>query len=88
MIAVEQKMEHYPVFAIDLLNPDFAQYAECCGGVGISVQKPEDLKAAIARALTVNKPVIVDIETDPRRFERAAHTPVSQIKKTSRPVRV
>ena len=35
MIRVEQQMEHYPNFGTDLLNPDFAAYADACGGRGI-----------------------------------------------------
>ena len=44
MIQVEQMMEHYPNYATDLLNPDFARYAEVCGGIGIRVSRPEELK--------------------------------------------
>ncbi len=68
MIQVEQKMENYPNFGTDLLNPDFAEYAEICGGTGIKVDKPEDLKPALIKALEMNRPVIVDIDTDPKRF--------------------
>jgi pyruvate oxidase len=68
MIQVEQKMENYPNFGTDLLNPDFAGYAEICGGTGIKVDKPKDLKPALIKALEMNRPVIVDINTDPKRF--------------------
>ena len=68
MIQVEQMMEHYPNYATDLLNPDFARYAEVCGGVGISVRHPEDLKPALSTAIVAGRPVIIDIETDPKRF--------------------
>jgi pyruvate oxidase len=51
-------------------NCNFAEYAQNCGGVGIIVDDPEDedLPAAVDRAFVINKPVIVDIDTDPRRF--------------------
>ncbi len=68
MIRVEQQMEHYPNFATDLLNPDFAAYGKACGGEGIRVKRPEELKPAIERAMGLDLPVIVDVETDPRRF--------------------
>jgi len=68
MIQVEQRMEHYPNYATDLLNPDFAAYAEACGGKGITVQKPGELKEAIVRAMSLDVPVIVDVDTDPGRF--------------------
>ena len=68
MIMQEQKVEKYPNWQTDLYNCDFAEYAENCGGVGIKVMNPEDLTAAVEKALSINKPVIVDINTDPRRF--------------------
>lgn len=68
MIMQEQKVEKYPNWQTGLYNCDFAEYAENCGGVGIKVMNPEDLAAAVEKALSINKPVIVDINTDPRRF--------------------
>jgi len=68
MIRVEQKMERYPPFGTDLLNPDFAAYAESCGGAGVRVERPENLKAAVLEAVRVNRPAIIDINTDPERF--------------------
>jgi pyruvate oxidase len=68
MIMQEQKVERYPNWQTGLYNCDFAEYAENCGGVGIKVMNPEDLPAAVDKALSINKPVIVDINTDPRRF--------------------
>jgi pyruvate oxidase len=68
MIKVEQKMEGYPSFGTDLLNPDFAAYAEACGGVGIKVSKPSELKEVVEQAIKANKPVIIDIDTDSKRF--------------------
>ncbi len=68
MIQVEQMMEQYPNFGTDLLNPDFAAYANACGGVGIRVERPEDLKPAVLRAIDLSRPVVIDVETDPKRF--------------------
>jgi len=68
MIQVEQMTENYPNFATELLNPDFAEYARACGGFGISVGRPEDLKPAILEALNSGLPAIVDIATDAMRF--------------------
>lgn len=68
MIRVEQKMEGYPNYGTDLLNPDFARYAENCGGYGIHVRIPAELAPAIERATGMDLPVIVDVDTDPNRF--------------------
>jgi pyruvate oxidase len=67
MIMQEQKVEVYPNWQTDLYNCNFAEYAQNCGGVGIKVDDPEDLPAAVDRAFAINSPVIVDIDTDPRR---------------------
>ena len=68
MIRVEQMMEQYPPYATDLYNPDFAAYAEACGGIGIRVDEPAGLKSAIREATGCARPTIIDIETDPVRF--------------------
>jgi len=68
MILQEQKVEDYQNFATDLYNCDYAEYARICGGEGIKVVEPKELKDAVRKALSMDKPVIVDIETDPRRF--------------------
>jgi thiamine pyrophosphate-dependent acetolactate synthase large subunit-like protein/rubredoxin len=68
MIMQEQKVENYPNWQTELFDFNFANYAENCGGVGIKVTEPKDLEDAIKKALSTPNPVIVDIDTDPRRF--------------------
>ncbi len=68
MIRVEQMVEHYEPFATRLHNPDFVQFARSCGGDGKKVTVPADLSRALMWAMQQEKPVIVDIETDPDRF--------------------
>lgn len=68
MISVEQKVEGYPKFATELNNPDFADYAISCGGVGFRVKEPNELKDAFEKAKKAKKTAIVDVETDPKRF--------------------
>ena len=68
MIKQEQKVEDYKIWQTELYNPNFADYAEHSGGTGIKVTEPSDLEDAVDKALSAKKPVIVDIETDPRRF--------------------
>jgi pyruvate oxidase len=68
MIREEQREADYPAYCTDLFNPDFAAYAEACGGAGIRVARPEDLRDAVLHALRMDRPVVVDIETDPKRF--------------------
>ena len=68
MIMQEQKVEGYPNWQTDLQNCDFADYARNCGGIGIAVAHPGELGDAVDAALAAEKPVVVDINTDPRRF--------------------
>ena len=68
MIQQEQKVEGYPNWQTELLNCDFASFAEICGGVGIKVTDPQELPQKVEQALGLEVPVIVDIQTDPRRF--------------------
>jgi pyruvate oxidase len=69
MIREEQREAGYPPFGTDLSNPDFAAFAEACGGAGIRVTRPEELAGAVKTAVEMNKPVVIDIETDPKRFK-------------------
>lgn len=68
MIELEQRMEQFPSFGVDLLNPDFAAFAKACGGTGIKVSKPGELKGAVEQALKMNTQVLLDVDTDPTRF--------------------
>jgi thiamine pyrophosphate-dependent acetolactate synthase large subunit-like protein len=68
MIMQEQKVEGYEGWQTDLYDFSFADFAEHSGGMGIKVKEPSELEAAVDKALSATKPVIVDIDTDPRRF--------------------
>ena len=68
MIKQEQKVEGYESWQTELQEFSFADFAEQSGAIGISVTEPSDLVVAVEKALSASKPVVVDIETDPRRF--------------------
>jgi acetolactate synthase-1/2/3 large subunit len=44
---------------------DFAKIAEDMGCVGIRVEDPEEIAGAFKKALSLNRPVVVDVVTDP-----------------------
>ncbi|MEM9257634.1 MAG: thiamine pyrophosphate-dependent enzyme [Pseudomonadota bacterium] len=46
--------------ATGLTNPDFAAYAEACGGEGVRVERVEEIEPAIAAAIASDKPFIID----------------------------
>jgi thiamine pyrophosphate-dependent acetolactate synthase large subunit-like protein len=68
MIKQEQKVEGYKSWQTELYDYNFADFGEHSGGVGMKVTEPADLSGAVDRALSATKPVIVDIDTDSRRF--------------------
>lgn len=68
MISVEQRTEGYPKFSTELVNPDFADYANSCGGLGIRTESSEKLKSDLERTLNHKGPALLDIVTDPKRF--------------------
>jgi pyruvate oxidase len=68
MITQEQKVEGYQHWQTELHDYSFADFAEHSGGLGIKVTEPSELEAAVEWALKSDKPAIVDIDTDPKRF--------------------
>jgi Thiamine pyrophosphate-requiring enzymes [acetolactate synthase, pyruvate dehydrogenase (cytochrome), glyoxylate carboligase, phosphonopyruvate decarboxylase] len=64
-ITNEQRAAEYQVWHTDLLNPDFAAYAELCGAMGIRVTSADQLDDALARAIAHDGPALVSVITDP-----------------------
>ncbi len=54
-----------PEYGCELQEINFARYAEACGGLGITVEKPEDIRPALEKALASDKPALVEIVVDP-----------------------
>lgn len=44
---------------------DFAKVAEDIGATGIRVSKPSEIEPAITKALAADRPVVIDVRTDP-----------------------
>ena len=63
-ITKEQRAAEFDVWQTDLHNPDFAEYAQLCGAVGIGVNRSEDLDAALEQAFRSDGPALVHIRTD------------------------
>lgn len=64
MIKFEQEVMGNIEFGTDLVNPNFAKYAEACGGIGYRVERPEELLPALQQAVIQSKPCIVDVIVD------------------------
>jgi pyruvate oxidase len=67
MIENEQDNDSMPHFATDLQRIDFARYADACGGEGLTVDDPRELKDTLKKVLSSKRPTLVDIITDPLR---------------------
>lgn len=64
MIKFEQEVMGNLEYATDLHNPNFALFAEACGGIGYRVERVEDLSLAFQNAIHQEKPVIIDVVVD------------------------
>ncbi len=65
-ISREQVAALRPVWQTRLVNPDFAAYAELCGGRGFRVEAGDDLGTVIGDALAVTDgPSLVEVMTSP-----------------------
>jgi thiamine pyrophosphate-dependent acetolactate synthase large subunit-like protein len=63
-ISREQISAIRPVWQTDLVNPDFAAYAESCGGRGFRVESRDDLAATLAEAMAVSDgPALVEVRS-------------------------
>jgi len=63
-IAKEQRAADMDVWQVSLRNPDFAAYAELCGGRGIRVTGRDQLDDALAEALAYDGPALVEVVSD------------------------
>lgn len=53
-----------PEYGCDLHPIDFAKVAEACGGVGFTVEDPEQIKPTLEMALASGKPCVVEVVVD------------------------
>jgi thiamine pyrophosphate-dependent acetolactate synthase large subunit-like protein len=66
-ISREQVSALRPVWQTDLVNPDFAAFADLCGGRGFRVDEPENLESILVQALQVaDGPSLVEVRASPR----------------------
>lgn len=64
-ITKEQRDGEWKVWQTGLHNPNFAQYAELCGGFGIRVDDPDQLPKAFEAAFNAKGPALVEVISDP-----------------------
>lgn len=63
-ISKEQRAGEFDVWATDLSNPNFAEFANGCGSLGIRVEKREDLLIRMKKILSHKGPALLEVLTD------------------------
>ncbi len=63
-ISKEQRGGEWPVWQTSLHNPNFAEYAQNCGGHGVRVNDVSELDNALATAIAQDGPAIVEVMSD------------------------
>lgn len=63
-ISKEQRAGEFDVWATDLTNPKFAEYAAGCGALGIHVSDKSELEDAFNRMFAHDGPVLVEVKAD------------------------
>lgn len=63
-ISKEQRSGEFDVFATDLVNPDFAQYANSCGALGLKVTDKNELHDKMKQVLEFKGTALLEIITD------------------------
>jgi thiamine pyrophosphate-dependent acetolactate synthase large subunit-like protein/nitrite reductase/ring-hydroxylating ferredoxin subunit len=63
-ISKEQRTGGWDVWQTDLVNPNFAAFAENCGGYGAYVDDKADLDDELEAAIAHDGPALVEISTD------------------------
>ena len=82
LIFLEAEGVGLPAFreAIEFPNPDFAALARACGGHGFKAGHPEELHGAIAEALAVDGPAIVDCVVVANELPNMPHVDLGLVK--------
>ena len=63
-ISKEQRAGEFDVWATDLVNPNFAEYATGCGALGLKVSDKENLHEAMKQLMDHDGPGLLEITTD------------------------
>jgi len=80
MVRAEMEVAGYPPFGTDVRNPDFGALAKVAGLHGERVERAENIRPAIERALAYEGPALIDFVTDPRALAMPPTTEVGQVK--------
>jgi pyruvate dehydrogenase (quinone) len=81
LVHLEMEEAGLPVFTkgATFKNPDFAMFAEACGGRGFRITRPDALRSTVAEALATPGPVIVDVVVDPTEIPSMPHVKLENV---------
>ena len=63
-ISKEQRSGGWEKWATDLVNPNFADYANSCGALGVRVSEKSDLDAAMQQLFDHDGPALLEVIAD------------------------
>lgn len=63
-ISKEQRAGEFDVWATELVNPNFASYADSCGALGIQISTKEEVADAMQKLFAHDGPGLLEIQTD------------------------
>ena len=79
MVRLEMMVDGMPAFQTDHPPVDYAAVAEAVGMRSIRVEDPREVRPALAEALAVDGPVLVDVITDPNALSVPSRITADQI---------
>ncbi len=80
LVHLEMEEAGDPVFqGAKFDNPDFAMFAQACGGTGFKVTDPAALRQTLGQALATPGPVVVDVIVDPGELPSFPHIRPEQV---------
>jgi pyruvate dehydrogenase (quinone) len=80
MVRAEMMVVGYEPFGTDVRNPDLGALATAAGIHGERVERAEDVRGAVERALDHDGPALVDFVTDPRALAMPPKVTVAEVK--------
>ncbi len=81
LVHLEMEEAGLPAYkqGVNIRNPNFALFAEACGGQGFRVSKPGELRGVVQKALATPGPVVVDVLVNASEIPPMPHVEVSNV---------